>query len=232
MKKCAIFAVFLEMLFVLFGCSGTHRETTINVSGSWSSQLYVDGQKSADSTSSPYRLSLSDTGRGLLGEFHFPEKDGKPVFMLSGTNGPDGVILIGSNAEESLSLSGQVLDSDTLQMFLETGGGRKEIILFFRDKQPTPGKYINAYKFEKKCGSGSPVILIHGMDDDASTWDEMIERFKDDGVCDKHSVYTYQYDWIVSIYDNGLQLGVKILEQNFSEHPIIVAHSMGGLVTR
>lgn len=232
MKKGAAFAVFMGILFVLFSCSGTHQETTINVSGSWSSHLYVDGQKEADSTSSLYRLILTDTGRELFGEFHFPQEDGKPVFMLSGSNAPDGLTLIGSNGRETLSLSGQVVDSDTLQMFLETSGGRKENILFFRDKQPTPGKSINAYKFEKKCGSGSPVILIHGMDDDASTWDEMIERFKGDGVCDKHSVYTYQYDWIVSIYDNGVLLGAKILEQNFSEHPIIVAHSMGGLVTR
>ena len=234
MRKGLMFTIPMCLLFIIigFGCSDTHQETTMNVSGSWSGHLSADGRGVISTASSLYRLILSKNGEELSGEFNFPEDDAKPIFMLSGTDAPDGISLTGSNGQETLSLSGQMGDNDSLQILLETSDGQKNHILFFRDKQPAPSKYINTYKFEKKCGAGSPVILIHGMDDDASTWDEMIERFRNDGICDKHSVYTYQYDWIVSIYDNGLQLGIKILEQNFPEHPIIVAHSMGGLVSR
>ena len=82
-----------------------------------------------------------------------------------------------------------------------------------------------------KGGSGKPVIFIHGMNSDGSRWNKLLDQLKKIGFYDNHQVWVFQYNWAESIDINGQDLYKKITERGI-QNPIIVAHSMGGLVSR
>lgn len=108
MRKRLMFTVVIGLSFVLFGfgCSGTQQETTINVSGSWSGHLSVDGQGVVASTSSPYQLYLSQTGQEVSGQLIFPQDhDIKEMVLVSGTTSIEEVNLAGLQPNTSAIFS-------------------------------------------------------------------------------------------------------------------------------
>jgi pimeloyl-ACP methyl ester carboxylesterase len=92
----------------------------------------------------------------------------------------------------------------------------------------------NPYVFRKVHSSNHPndypVIFIHGMTGDLTHWDEVISNLSP-AFLDKHDVYVYQYNWKDSIMINGKILYDSVMAAGMT-NPIIVAHSMGGLVSR
>lgn len=82
-----------------------------------------------------------------------------------------------------------------------------------------------------RYGTGKPLILIHGFGSDASTWNSMTETLRTRYPSNRFSVYTYQYDWKKSIYVLSNELK-NTLDNAGIYTPVIMAHSMGGLVTR
>ena len=91
----------------------------------------------------------------------------------------------------------------------------------------------NSFALEQKCGdSGEDIILVHGLMSDASKWDIMIDHFRDSGICGTHRVWTYQYDWLNPIAQTGQDFVTKVDAQPLIGTPVIVASSMGGLVSR
>ena len=236
--KILVFMISLFCAILSLSCSGGKTDVSSNVSGSWSSNQSVDGLSEVIATSSPYRLSLNKTANLLSGELHFPAEQGGNTYILTGTESAEGISLVGSSGQENLSLSGKLINGDSLELVVEIASEQIIHLLCFRDKEASTVKLINENSLGKKCGGEtSPVILIHGMDNDATIWNEMIGRFQTDGTCDRHAVWVYQYDWLKHIYLNGSNLAALIAivynsTGELSEPPIIIAHSMGGLVSR
>ena len=92
----------------------------------------------------------------------------------------------------------------------------------------------NPYVFRKVSSAvnptAPPVILVHGMAATLNEWNAMIAGL-DAGFKARHDIYVYQYDWQDSILNNGRILKDSVTARGLV-NPIIVAHSMGGLVSR
>lgn len=119
---------------------------------------------------------------------------------------------------------------------LPTGGGDEQQVVItesldFRCPDVFPD---NPCIFRKVNSSGHPgdsaVIFIHGMTGDLTHWNAVVElltaSFKE-----KHDVYLFQYNWKDSIMTNGKRLLDSVTAAGLT-NPVIVAHSMGGLVAR
>ena len=92
----------------------------------------------------------------------------------------------------------------------------------------------NAYKFVKVLSTpnptGPPVIFVHGMDATMKCWDTLIMNLSSDFKL-RHNVYLFQYDWKDSITVNGRALRDSVAAAGLVS-PILIGHSMGGLVSR
>ncbi|MEI8005901.1 MAG: alpha/beta fold hydrolase [Bacteroidota bacterium] len=92
----------------------------------------------------------------------------------------------------------------------------------------------NQYKFIKVLSTpnptGPPVIFVHGMDATLKCWDTLIMNLSADFKL-RHNVYVFQYDWKDSITVNGRALRDSVVAAGLAS-PILIGHSMGGLVSR
>ena len=92
----------------------------------------------------------------------------------------------------------------------------------------------NPYKFIQVLSTpnptGPPVIFVHGMDATLKCWDTLIMNLSAEFKL-KHNVYAFQYDWKDSITVNGRVLRDSVAARGLV-NPILIGHSMGGLVSR
>lgn len=92
----------------------------------------------------------------------------------------------------------------------------------------------NPYIFRKvhaaTTPSSPPVIFVHGMTGNLHNWDSIIAHLTPD-FKSVHDIYVYQYNWKDSVMINGRILKDSVAKSGLSD-PILVAHSMGGLVSR
>lgn len=93
-----------------------------------------------------------------------------------------------------------------------------------------PNAYIFQTIFTTPNPTGPPVIFIHGMGGQISNWDSIFTQL-DAGFKSRHNVYAFQYNWQDSIMINGRILKDSVTAKGLI-NPIIVGHSMGGLVSR
>lgn len=76
------------------------------------------------------------------------------------------------------------------------------------------------------------LVLVHGWTGSANTWEEFLERMIDPGINIYDKIWTFVYNSSWSIRTNGEKFA-KALEMYSNNAQIdIVAHSMGGLVSR
>ena len=75
--------------------------------------------------------------------------------------------------------------------------------------------------------TGPPVIFVHGT---LRCWDTLIMNLSADFKL-RHNVYVFQYDWKDSITVNGRALRDSVAAAGLVS-PILIGHSMGGLVSR
>lgn len=101
--------------------------------------------------------------------------------------------------------------------------------LVFVDADP-PNPYLLRPVFISPSPTGPPVIFVHGMGGTIAEWDSILDvltyEFKT-----RHNVYCFQYDWRDSLMINGRALRDSLFANELYS-PIIIAHSMGGLVSR
>jgi len=112
--------------------------------------------------------------------------------------------------------------------------GQKGQVLFEINKTSTDQSkdfFTKGNKLTLKGGFGKPVIFIHGMNSDGSRWNKLLNELEKSGFYDNHQIWIFQYNWSELITVNGLDLYKKINESGI-QNPIIIAHSMGGLVAR
>lgn len=93
-----------------------------------------------------------------------------------------------------------------------------------------PNPYLFKTVFTTPAPSGPPVIFVHGMGSKLSSWDSLLAKL-DDGFKSRHNVYCYQYNWQDSVMINGRKLKDFVSSYGLAD-PILIAHSMGGLVSR
>jgi pimeloyl-ACP methyl ester carboxylesterase len=114
----------------------------------------------------------------------------------------------------------------------DTSGGN---LMSINDWRCLPNLNVNPHVFRQVSSTpnptGAPVIFVHGMDGSMSNWDTIMLNLSA-GFKAKHNVYEYQYNWKDSIIINGRQLKHDVDSAGFNLPPILIGHSMGGLVSR
>lgn len=75
-----------------------------------------------------------------------------------------------------------------------------------------------------------PVIFVHGMTATYREWDSLIADL-DANFKAQHNIYVFQYNWTNHIALNGQIFRDSVIAEGLT-NPIIVGHSMGGLVSR
>ena len=97
--------------------------------------------------------------------------------------------------------------------------------------EPAP---VNSYLFNpvfiSPSPSGPPVIFVHGMGGSVAEWQGILSALSEE-FKSRHNVYTYQYNWQDSLLINGRVLRDSVTANGLAD-PILIAHSMGGLVSR
>ena len=79
-----------------------------------------------------------------------------------------------------------------------------------------------------------PIVFVHGLSSDASSWDDWIADFKADGYTSSQ-LFAFSYDWSKSNVTTANQLSsyVKtVLSQTGASKVDLVVHSMGALNSR
>ncbi len=199
-----------------------------------------------DTTRYFYLFTLSQDADRLSGEVSVLDTAGLINGTISGTVRQDSLFfstdLPGGEFNFSFrgaqeDLSGQSHLSGTLASGLLAGNGNEDLPVWitpsddFRLSDVFP---TNPYLFRKVNSSEHPgdsaVIFIHGMTGDLTHWDGVVGQLTDD-FKKRHDVYLFQYNWKDSIGINGRILLDSVIAAGLT-HPILVAHSMGGLVAR
>ena len=194
-----------------------------------------------------YLFSLTQNGNNLTGEIAVRDSASLEMGTITGVIEEDDSIFFTTNfSVDKLNFSfNGLLDKSSSQYHLTgnvqtnllSNNGIDELAIlisssvnwncpdFFPD---------NPYIFRKVNSSSHPndssIIFIHGMTGNLTHWDDVLSELSSE-FKDKHDVYLFQYNWKDSIMINGRILYDSIIAAGLS-NPLIVAHSMGGLVAR
>ena len=99
----------------------------------------------------------------------------------------------------------------------------------FGDPAPL-NPYLFNTVFTTPDPTGPPVIFVHGMGGSIAEWEGILSNLTAE-FKSRHNVYTYQYNWQDSLMINGRVLRDSVAAHGLAD-PILIAHSMGGLVSR
>ena len=239
MRK-VILIMFTVILFALLTGCGVSEPELKDVGGEWVGNAIRDGSGNEISTLTPYGLWIDQNTNILTASLTLPPEFAidSPI-GLSGTVYGNEVKLSGLSNDSEIIIDGLVDEENSLQIAIKGVGSEIYHVLLFKKEPPLLTVKVNDYKLEKKLGEldrGRSVILVHGMNDDAESWDDMLDYFDDHGISETNNVWVFQYKWQWHIEDNGIKMYNMIDEKqkdgDITEDPIIIAHSMGGLVAR
>ncbi|MEU6140986.1 alpha/beta fold hydrolase [Streptomyces sp. NPDC047081] len=85
-----------------------------------------------------------------------------------------------------------------------------------------------------QAATHNPIVFVHGLSSDSSSWDDWISDFEADGYSSSE-LFAWSYDWGQSNVTTASQLATEIksvLAQTGASKVDIVAHSMGVLSSR
>ncbi|KUN16920.1 lipase [Streptomyces antibioticus] len=85
-----------------------------------------------------------------------------------------------------------------------------------------------------QAATRNPIVFVHGLSSDASSWDDWIADFKADGYTSSQ-LFAFSYDWSKSNVTTASRLSsyVKtVLSQTGASKVDLVVHSMGALNSR
>jgi len=221
----------------------SHSESALQGTTFWECALL---EVNPDTTTYFYLITLSLDEKQLTGEVVVRDSAEQEPGTITGVIDQDSVFFTADFGNDKLDFTFRgvaVDDADrhnlegSVKSFLpQVGGNNEQTVvvsssLDFRCPDVFPD---NPYVFRKVSSSEHPkdsaVIFIHGMTGDLSHWDKVIELLSAD-FKKRHDVYVYQYNWKDSIMINGRILLDSVNSAGLT-NPIIVAHSMGGLVAR
>jgi pimeloyl-ACP methyl ester carboxylesterase len=214
-----------------------------DVSGYWEYRMQAPQGEVRDRY---YQITLQQNGNQLTGD----------LVVMDSANMLEGLILgsvTGSQVDFTADLPGEKYDFRFSGTFINTVSlhkleGRLTLlspnfsgmepfgaIMLRTDNYKCPEVFVdNPYVFRKVKDTlnptGPPVIFVHGMTGSLKNWDSIISHLSNNFLS-KHKVYVYQYNWKDSVRINGRILKDSVEAAGLSD-PIIIAHSMGGLVSR
>ncbi|MGD9976744.1 MAG: hypothetical protein AB7S54_02300 [Bacteroidales bacterium] len=239
--KIIVWGVALAMLLV--GCNksdDTNSDGVKDISGEWSGYLIMDDSGNEMSADTLYSANIEQNGDALTVSLILPpEFEANGPIELFGLRDGEKMTLSGLLGSSEVVVNGIIEDENSLQFSISGVVNETQIIsLTKKGSTLVTASFSNEYKLELKLGTagkGRSIILVHGMDDDADTWDDMIDYFKDHDIAKNYNVWVFEYKWWLHIDENGLKMYRMIGDKmwgDIHEYPIIVAHSMGGLVSR
>lgn len=241
MRK-VILIMFTVLLFALLAGCGISENELKDVAGDWVGNLGIDGSgnKIEISASNHYDLWIDQNTNFLTASLTFPpEFDIDSPIALSGTIYGNEVKLNGSYNDSEVSVDGIVDEEDSLQIAVKGIGSEIYHILLFKKEPAQFTALFQDYKLEKKLGTsgnGRSVILVHGLNSDAGTWHNTLNYLDGQGISETNNVWVFQYRWEEHIADNAdimkSMIDEKQSDGDITADPIIIAHSMGGLVAR
>ena len=239
MRK-VILIMFTVLLFTLLTGCGVSEPELKDISGEWVGNAIRDGSGNEISTLTPYNLWVDQNTNFLTASLTLPPEFGvdSPI-ALSGTVYGNEVKLNGSYHDSEVSVDGIIEDENSLQIAITGVESEIQLVFLYKKESLLGASFNNSYELKKKLGTlgiGRSVILVHGMDDNAESWDDMLDYFDDHGISETNNVWVFEYQWWEHIDYNGIKMYDMIDEKqkdgDITEDPIIIAHSMGGLVAR
>jgi len=231
--------IVLFFMFVSIGCNNSKdtETTSVNIGGTWTSYHVFNNNGETIETPAQYTLNIVQSNMNLNATLDINDNVTAVQIPLTGIIYGEDFNLSGKLNEDHYLLSGiwenntsiqvnLIKNPDTTQMEMHT--------ILMRSLRLKVEAIINKYDFSKKCGDSeeNTIVLIHGLNSNEGIWNNLINQFKEKNICDDFSVWTYQYDWTKSINLNGQDLLNKINLFMPNTQPVIVAHSLGGLVAR
>ncbi|MEI6172381.1 MAG: alpha/beta hydrolase [Bacteroidota bacterium] len=223
--------------------ASSHSESALQGTTFWECELL---KVNPDTTMHFYLITLSLDGKQLTGEVVVRDSAEQEPGIITGVIEQDSVIFTADFGNNILDFTFRgvvvddadrhILEGSVKPVLPQAGGNDGQIIvvsssLDFRCPDVFPD---NPSVFRKVSSSEHPndsaVIFIHGMTGDLTHWNKVIEQLTAD-FKKRHDVYVYQYNWKDSIMKNGRILLDSVQAAGLT-NPIIVAHSMGGLVAR
>lgn len=228
-------------LFYFSGCGSSNLDNPADVSGKWVSYSVTDRDGNATVSLPSFTLELDQNDNDLNGTLAIVEFGVTEEIGVSGYIDGVNFNLSGQFSQGGIQVNGLWENSDSLQMTVAINIDENDQqigIVYHALMRKAPLSEIsfsvNSFALEQKCGdSGENIILVHGLMSDATKWNTMINHFRDSGICETNRVWTYQYDWLIHIAQTGQDFVRKVGEQPLIDKPpVIVASSMGGLVSR
>lgn len=235
------------MLFIACQKKSESPGTNQNISGNYELILKSNTKTLSDLY---HIISLKHNGTTITGTvaFHNSSVPG----IISGTvnegalsftvdNGTDGTVFSFTGSFNPLTIPSMIVGSatfagQTIQCILQaTQGINVDSICNSLVTNP----YIFTKVNSATIPGGAPVIFVHGMGANLKCWigtsglgptydlvNELSSTFKAN-----HDIWLFQYNWKDSIIINGRALRDSVTRYGLSS-PILIGHSMGGLVSR
>lgn len=244
-RKFVLSAVILTAIVFFLACNKSDDDPEVefiaDVSGEWEGYLLMNDLEEEITAASSYVLNIEQEVNNLTAILTIPAEFGfSSSVVLMGIFDTDTTITLeGAIDGQTISVSGIIEDEHSLQVAIGGVADETQLVLFSKDIPSLVGASVNnVYELKLKLGTagvGRSIILVHGMNDNSDSWDDMLDYFDDHNIGDNYNVWTFEYMWMLHIADNGQKMYEMIADKIFDEinaYPIIAAHSMGGLVAR
>ena len=252
---------FIALIFLLFalagwGCNGGNSWSppSRSLAGSWEAVL-PDGDFDGKTDETPFYyayLDISSHVNGLVsGTFTRQWGTNHSNAPLTGYTDGD-VFHLSTNLDgERIDLSGNLasasgdLGRDCIIADWTSSAGQSGVFVFtavgLRLMNPAskvgaqihpsvPGELAS---LKKDGGSGRLLIFVHGLLSHPSAWDPIVNRMKSEGYFEHYEIWRFGYDTRQPFEVIGQEFYDLMKENGLLERiPVIVAHSMGGLVSR
>jgi len=240
-----LIAVILTAFVMITSCSKDNpvepEPITIDISGEWNGHLLLDGLGNERTSDSNYVLNVVQNNNSLTASLYIPDEFEfiSPINFSGEIENDSTLTLTGIQDEAELTIHGIVEEDHSLEIAIEGIEQEAQFVIMYQEEDLLTGSFSNTYKLELKLGeigTGRSIILVHGMDDNADSWNEMLDYFDDHGIDETNNVWVFEYKWWKHIDENGHMMAAYVLgaqiENKITKDPIIIAHSMGGLVSR
>ncbi|MEI6157384.1 MAG: alpha/beta hydrolase, partial [Atribacterota bacterium] len=192
----------------------------------------------ADESEKPeyiFYLRINQVGTRVFGQLSRVTSSGFLEGSLSGQRKEATIEFVAKFKDESITFTGSWLNDRRgwVGKWVSDQGDSGEAIFLSKtvDLNQIKGIFGNKNELIFKGGNGQPVIFVHGIMSDGSRWDKSLEQLQAHNYFEDHQVWVFQYNWRDPIVLNGEDF-LKRLNEAGIHDPVIVAHSMGGLVSR
>ncbi|HRW62635.1 MAG TPA: hypothetical protein P5132_04070 [Bacteroidales bacterium] len=244
-KRLTLTTIILVAIALFSGCSNSDddpvTEFNTDLNGEWIGHILMDSSEEERTADTSYVLNIEQDINTLTATLTIPPEFGisSQVTLTGELDSDSTFVLNGIVNEQIIDINGFIEDEKSLQLVINGVEDESQFVYVSKVTGAlVTTSFGNKYKLELKLGTagvGRSIILVHGMDDNADTWDDMLDYFDDHNIDDNFNVWVYEYKWWDHIAYNGQKMYEMIAEKTFdeiNEYPIIVAHSMGGLVAR